>query len=237
MKVVRVHNPKGILATKTKGRKTMPKRRTRRAATGRRRTARAAVNPKRRKHSRRRSNPGIMRRRSRRRAVAHNPRRRTHRRRRNPSAANIGAIFKNMVYGAGGAIATRVGYGLVSGFVPMGLASSPFAEPVGQAVIAVTAVRWIGSKFLGKPQGDTMMLGGLISAGLSAADKFLPNIQGQLTGIIRAPVAMAPQAMPVVVGEGQPAAALNGFNDVYDVPGFAGFADVEDIDVGMFNQY
>lgn len=215
----------------------MAKRRsTRKAATGRRRTTRrATANPKRRRHSRRRSNPGIMRRRSRRRAVAHNPRRRMHRRRRNPSAASIGAIFKNMVYGAGGAIATRVGYSLISGFVPMGLASSPFAEPIGQAVIAATAVRWIGSRFLGKPQGDTMMLGGLISAGLSAADRLLPNIQGQLTGIIRAPVAMAPQ--PVVVGEGQPAAALNGFNDVYDVPGFAGFADVEDVDAGMFNQY
>lgn len=145
-----------------------------------------------------------------------------------------------MVYGAGGAIATRVGYSLVSGFIPMGFASSPFAEPVGQAVIAVTAIRWVGGKFLGKAQGDTMMLGGLISAGLSAADRFLPNIQGQLTNIVRAPVMVAPQAAIPVVGEGQPAAALNGYGnmgDVYDVPGFAGYADVEDIDTGFFQNF
>jgi hypothetical protein len=143
-----------------------------------------------------------------------------------------------MVYGAGGAIFTRVGSSLVSGFVPGAISGSSFGEPLIQAAVAVTAVRWVGKKFLGQQQGDIMMLGGLISAGLAAADRFLPNIQGQLTGIIRAPVAVAPGAgMPVVVGEGQPAAALNGFSDVYDVPGFAGFADVEDIDVGMFNQY
>jgi hypothetical protein len=236
MKVVRVHNPNGLGSRKTKRKvKTMAKRRTvRRAATGRRRATRTAANPRRRRHSRRR-NPGIVRRRRRSVARATNPRR--HRRRRNPSAANIGAIFKNMVYGAGGAILTRVGYGLASGFIPGNLSASPFAEPVGQALIATTAVRWIGAKFLGKPQGDTMMLGGLISAGLSAADRFLPNVQGQLTSIIRAPVAVAPQAAIPVIGEGQPAAALNGMSDVYDVPGFAGFADVEDIDVGMFNTY
>lgn len=142
-----------------------------------------------------------------------------------------------MVYGAGGAILTRVGYSAASGFIPMGFASSPFAEPVGQAVIAVTAVRWIGGKFLGKPQGDTMMLGGLISAGLAAADRFLPGITGQLTGMMRAPVMVAPQAAIPVVGEGQPAAALGGMNDVYDVPGFAGYADVEDIDTGFFNSF
>lgn len=142
-----------------------------------------------------------------------------------------------MVYGAGGAILTRVGSSLVSGFVPGAISQSSFGEPLTQAVIAVTAVRWAGKKFLGQQQGDTMMLGGLISAGLSAADRFLPNIQGQLTGIIRAPVMVAPQAAIPVVGEGQPVAALGGYADVYDVPGFAGFADVEDIDTGVFNNY
>jgi hypothetical protein len=99
-------------------------------------------------------------------------------------------------------------------------------------------VRWAGSKFLGGPQGDMMMLGGLISAGLSLADRFLPNIQGQLTGIIRAPVAVAPQAaIPEGATMTQPQGALAGYSDVYDVPGFAGFADVEDVNTGAFNNY
>src|SRR5262245_50839060 len=136
MKVVRVHNPNGLLATKKKGRKTMARRKTRRAATGRRRTSRArAANPRRRRHSRRRSNPVRRRRRS----YTANPRRRRHARRRNPSAANIGAIFKSMVYGAGGAILTRVGASVVSGFVPSVIGQASFGEPLIQAVIAVTA--------------------------------------------------------------------------------------------------
>lgn len=210
--------------------------RKRKAATGRRRSntrkRAAATNPRRRRHSRRRSNPTGVRRR--RRSVAANPRRRRHARRRNPSAANIGAIFKSMVYGAGGAILTRVGSSLAMGFVPGSLQGSSFAEPGLQALIAVTAVRWAGKKFLGQQQGDTMMLGGLISAGLSAADKFLPNIQGQLTSIVRAPVQVAPTAAIPLVGDG---GAGGGMADVYDVPGFAGFADVEDIDTGAFNNY
>lgn len=142
-----------------------------------------------------------------------------------------------MVYGAGGAILTRTASSIAMGFVPSALTGSSFAEPALQAIIAVTAVRWAGGKFLGKPQGDTMMLGGLISAGLNAADKFLPDIQGQLTGILRAPVMVAPQ-----VGAGMPAAALAGFRDVEDISyqaeGFGGvFGDVEDVDVGAFNNY
>lgn len=233
MKVVRVYNPSGLMATKKRKVKTMAKRKRKAAATGtRRRTTRkrtATVNPRRRRH-RRRSNPGIVRRRTRR-TVAVNPRRWRHHRRRNPSAAGIGQIFKNMVYGAGGAILTRVGEGLVSGFIPASLAGSSFAKPVVQAIIAVIPVRMAGTKFLGKPQGDIMMLGGLISAGLAAADAFLPNIQGQLTSIVRAPVQIAP-----VVPQ-----ALAGFRDVEDVnyqaEGFGHFADVEDVDTGMFNNY
>jgi len=144
--------------------------------------------------------------------------------------AGIGAIFKNMVYGAGGAIATRTAAGLALGFVPGALTGTPFTEPVLQALIAVTAVRWAGKKFLGQAQGDIMMLGGLISAGLNAADKFLPNIQGQLTNIVRAPVVVAPVA-------GVPVPGLSGYADVEDVPGFSGFADVEDVDTGAFNNY
>lgn len=236
MKVVRVHNPSGLMATKTKGQKTMATRK-RKATTGRRRSntrrrATTTTNPRRRRHARRRSNPTGYRRR--RRSVTANPHRRRHSRRRNPSAANIGQIFKSMVYGAGGAILTRVGSSVAMGFVPSALTSSSFAEPALQAVIAVTAVRWAGKKFLGPQQGDTMMLGGLISAGLSAADKFLPNIQGQLTSIVRAPVQVAPTAAIPLVGDGGGAPNMG---DVYDVPGFAGMADVEDIDTGMFNTY
>lgn len=133
-----------------------------------------------------------------------------------------------MIYGAGGAILTRTGTSLVQGFVPSALASSPFAGPVLQAVVASTAVRWAGKKFLGQTQGDIMMLGGLISAGLAAADQFLPNIQGQLTGIIRTPVQVT---QPVVAG--------NGMNDVYEVgPGpYPGFADVEEVQLGEFGAY
>lgn len=239
MKVVRVHNPNGLLATKRKV-KTMAKRK---AATGRRKTRKrtTAANPRKRRSSTRarRRNPGIVRRRRHSRATA-NPRRRHSRRRRNPSAMHVGQVLKNVLYGTAGAIATRVASGLAMGFIPGALSSNQLAEPVTQAVIAVTVVRWAGKKFLGQAQGDTMALGGLISAGLNAADKFLPNIQGQLSGIIRAPVQIAPGAAIPMVGAGAPAAALAGYAgyaDVEDVPGFAGYADVEDIETGAFNNY
>jgi len=197
----------------------------------RRRTvrARAVTNPRRRR-SRRRHNPSriVARRRTRRLAV--NPRRRRRRhfsRRRNPSALRVGQILKDMIYGAGGAILTRTGSSLAMGFVPGSLTANPLAGPALQAVIAVTAVRWAGKKFLGQTQGDIMMLGGLISAGLDAADKFLPNIQGQLTGIIRAPVQVA---APIQAATGDQGA----LGDVYDVPGFA---DVEDVQLSDFGSY
>lgn len=144
---------------------------------------------------------------------------------------SIGALFKNAIYGAGGAIGTRVLTSFAIGFVPGSLAGNSLAEPVLQAAIAATAIRMLGGKFLGKPQGDLMMMGGLISAGLKAVDNFFPNIQGQLTGIIRAPVAVAPAVAP---------AQLAGYSDVEDVPGFSGlgaYGDVEDVDTGAFNNY
>lgn len=204
--------------------------RRRRTTRRRRRVTRAvAVNPRRRRHTRRRRrNPLVVMRTSSPRR--HHRRRRHHsRRRHNPSALRIGQIAKDMIYGAGGAILTRAGTGLISGFVPGALAGSPFIDPVLQAAVAVTGVRWLGKKFLGSNQGDIMMLGGLISAGLSAADKFLPNIQGQLTGILRAPVATAPNAaLP------QGAQALSDVEDVDMVAaGFGGLhgilGDVEDV--------
>lgn len=131
-----------------------------------------------------------------------------------------------MAYGAGGAILTRTGTALLIGFVPGALGSSPFVDPALQAAVAVTAVRWGVTKFLGKSQGDIAMLGGLISAGLSLADKFLPNIQGQLTSIVRAPIATAPQASIPVQG--------SGLGDVYDVDmQAAGFGDVYDVDMDV----
>jgi hypothetical protein len=142
----------------------------------------------------------------------------------------IGQIVKDMVYGAGGAILTRTGTAILSGFVPGAFAGSAFIDPALQALVAVTLVRWGGKKFLGASQGDVMMLGGLISAGLSAADKFLPNIQGQLTSIVRAPIAAAPQAAIPVQGAG--------LGDVYDVDmnaaGFGGLGDVYDVDDQVF---
>lgn len=213
----------------------MAARRRRRTVT-RRRTVRArATNPRRRRrrHSRRR-NPSIVARATRRRSsTAINPRRRRRRhsrRMRNPSALRIGQIAKDMIYGAGGAILTRTGTSLISGFVPGAFAGSPFIDPVLQAAVAATAVRWVGGRFLGKAQGDIMMLGGLISAGLSLADKFLPNIQGQLTSIVRAPIQTAPQAAIPVQGAG--------LGDVYDVDmqaaGFGALGDVYDVDNEMF---
>jgi len=190
--------------------------------------------PRRRRYSRRRRNPHLV---VRRRSIrASNPRRRRRsRRRRNPSAMRVGQIFKDMVYGAGGAIATRVGSSLVSGFVPSAIAGAPWGEPLVQATIAVTGTRWLGKRVFGQQQGDVMMLGGLISAGLAAADRFLPNIQGQLTGIIRAPVITAPaQGQLVAAGETE---QTNGYSDVYDVPAFAGLGDVEDVDTGVFSNY
>jgi len=135
-----------------------------------------------------------------------------------------------MIYGAGGAILTRTGAAVIGGFVPSMFGNSPFIEPVIQAATAATVVRWVGKKFLGQSQGDIMMLGGLISAGLSFADKFLPNIQGQLTSIVRAPIQTAPQAQIPVQG--------SGLGDVYDVDmqaaGFGALGDVYDVDNDMF---
>lgn len=216
----------------------MAKRRKRRrsASVGRRVShARKTVNPRRRRHRRRNPTVIVARRRSRRASAAPVRRRRHARRRNNPSAIRVGQILKDMIYGAGGAIATRVVSGIAIGFVPGAFAGNPLTGPALQAAVAVTLVRWGGKKFLGSQQGDVMMLGGLISAGLDAADKFLPNIQGQLTGIIRAPVQIA---SPV----GQ--AALAGMGDVYDVQGFdglqgqrQGMGDVYDVDPGAFNQF
>lgn len=236
MKLVRVHNPGRVVVARKNGQKkgkTMAKRRrtsTTRTVKRRRRPA-ATVNPRRRRrrYSRRR-NPSIVARASRRRSVNPRRRRRFSRRRRNPSALRVGQIFKDMVYGAGGAILTRTGTAVLSGFVPSAFTGSPFIEPALQAVVAVTAVRWAGKKFLGQSQGDIMMLGGLISAGLSAADRFLPNIQGQLTSIVRAPIQTAPQAAIPVQG--------GGLGDVYDVDmqaaGFGALGDVYDVDHDMF---
>ncbi len=226
MKVVRVHNPNGLMATKLKGRKTMATRKRKTVTRRHHRRARAAVNPRRRRSHARRRNPGIVRRR-RRSVAATNPRHRHHRRRRNPSALRVGQILKDMIYGAGGAILTRTAASIAGGFIPSAFAGNAFAGPVLQAGLAVTLVRWSGKKFLGQSQGDIMMLGGLISAGLDAADKFLPNIQGQLTGILRAPVQIAP-----TVAAQQ--AALAGYSDVEEVQGFA---DVEDVQLSEFGSY
>lgn len=200
---------------------------TKRRKTHRRRAvARAAVNP-RRHHRRRRRNPFVAHRR-RRSAAAANPRRQHHRRR-NPSAMKIGEVIKDMLYGAGGAIGTRVISGAVQGLVPASFSASPLAVPVVQAGVAVTAIRWLGKKFLGQRQGDILMLGGLISAGLALADAYLPGIQGSLTNVLRTPItAFTPQtALP------SPAqiAAGTQLGDVEDVPNsfFSGFADVEDV--------
>ncbi len=153
----------------------------------------------------------------------------------------ISEVLKDMIYGAGGAIATRIGAGLVMGFVPASLTGTPFAVPLVQAGVAIIGVRMLGKKFLGQRQGDIMMLGGLISAGLAAADAFLPNLQSGLQsgigGIIRLPVAAAPAAM-LPAGAAAPA----GMSDVYDVPGFDGLAalglgDVYDVNTGAFNNF
>lgn len=199
----------------------------------------AAVNPRRRRHvRRRRHNPGVV---ARARRVTINPRRRRHhRRRRNPSGMRIGQIFKDMVYGAGGAILTRVGASAVSGLVPSGFASNPLAGPVVEAGVAVFGVRWLGKKFLGPQQGDLMMLGGLISAGLKLADAYFPNAQAQIANIIRTPInavqgVIAPSPAPVV---GQAGSALQ---DVYEIPsdasafnGLMGLGDVEDVPAGIW---
>lgn len=205
----------------------------RRKAVRRRRRVAVAANPRRhrRRRVRRAANP--VARRTRRRSVggAVNPRhRRRHHRRRNPSGMRIGQIFKDMVYGAGGAVGTRVLAGVAQGLIPGSFQTSPLAAPLVQAGIAVTAVRWLGTKFLGKAQGDMMMTGGLISAGLALADSYFPNIQNSLTGIIRAPLSLSPQAAQAA-GAQQIAQAQAAMGDVEDVPSsfFAGFGDVEDV--------
>lgn len=141
-----------------------------------------------------------------------------------------------MVYGAGGAMATRILAGVAAGFIPAGFATSPLAPAVTEAAVAATLVRWGGKKFLGPQQGDLMMLGGLISAGLKLADAYLPNLQSSFTNIIRMPVATAAQAALPAANAG---AGMGAYRDVYDVPdsafaGLRGFGDVEDVPADIF---
>lgn len=144
-----------------------------------------------------------------------------------------------MVYGAGGAIITRAGGAIAEGFVPGQFATSPLMRPVVQAGLAVTVVRMLGAKFFGQKQGDLMMGGGLISAGLALADVYLPNVQSQITNIFRAPLA---------IGTTVPVNTVGGFGgggrmgDVYDVQvlpgsfgGLGGLGDVEDVPIGIFS--
>lgn len=152
----------------------------------------------------------------------------------------IGEIFKDMIYGAGGAVLTRAIAGAVEGFIPGQFAGNPLARPIVQVVVSVTAVRYGVKKFMGQKQADIAMLGGLISAGLQLADVYLPNVQGSITNILRAPVLVAPQAaLPATTA--QALAGYRGYGDVYDVPldspafrGFAGFGDVEEVPNGIF---
>lgn len=207
----------------------------RRRTTKRRRRAvsrsRAANPRRRRRHTRRRRhNPGLVARASRR---SVNPRRRRRRigRRRNPSAIRIGQLAKDAIYGAGGAILTRAGSQVLTGFVPqVASLGGSFAEPIIQAAVAATAVRWVGAKFLGKSQGEVMMIGGMISAGLAFADRVLPNLQGQIVGLIPGRQMIAPAANAAIPASGA------GMGDVYDVDmQAAGFGDVEDVDMAQFN--
>jgi hypothetical protein len=141
-----------------------------------------------------------------------------------------------MVYGGGGAIATRALSTVAEGLVPSSFAGSPLMRPGVQAIIAVTAVRWGGKKFLGQQQGDTMMLGGLISAGLALADVYLPNLQSQLTNVFRFPIGGGVQAAVPATAQ---AALAGGYGDVYEVPNgifesFAGMGDVEEVPNGIW---
>jgi len=228
MKLVRVHNPSRIAIAKRKVKKMAVKRRK---TTKRRRRAVSrtrATNPRRRRRSRRRHNPGLS---VARRRTTTNPRRHRRRRvgrRRNPSAMHIGQLAKDAIYGAGGAVLTRAGTQIAASFVPQ-LNFSVYAEPIIQAAVAAIPVRWAGTKFLGKQQGDVMMIGGLISAGLALFDKVLPNLQGQIAGFA-VPRQIAPAANAAIPAGGA------GLGDVYDVDmQAAGFGDVEDVDLSQFN--
>lgn len=193
-----------------------------------------AANPRRR---RRRRNPATRALATRTATRAVNPSHRRRRRRRNPArrfnptAMKVGEILKDMIYGAGGAVATRALSAAVVGFVPASLASNPISRPVVQALVAVFPVRIGVKKFLGQRASDIAMLGGLISAGLEAADVYFPGVQNSLTNVFR------PSIPATTV---TPAAALGGYRgygDVYDVPNsvFAGMGDVEDVPMGIFS--
>jgi hypothetical protein len=143
-------------------------------------------------------------------------------------------MAKKAIYGGAGAILTRAGSSLVQGFVPASFATSPLAGPVVQALIAVVGVRYVGNKFLGAAQGDLMMMGGLISAGLAVFDAYLPNAQMQIQNVFR-PILPAAQ-IPVAAQQ----ALAGGYADVYDVPnsafaGLRGFSDVEDVPMAIFS--
>jgi len=213
----------------------MATRRRKRKSNRRRAAAPRAANPKRRYTRRRRRHNPVARRA--RRATVNPRRRRRYSRRRNPSGMRIGQIFKDMVYGAGGAVATRVFSAVAQGFVPASFANSQLAVPVVQAVMAVIPVRMLGKKFLGQQQGDLMMLGGLISAGLALADAYLPNVQAQLTGILRAPLQFAQPVVVAPAGDAALTGYRGGYRDVEEVPDsvFAGLGDVEEVPAGIWS--
>lgn len=223
MKLVRVHNPSRIAIAKKKGKK-MAARRRKKTTKRRRRVTRVTVNPRRRRRHARRRNPVIVARTVRR-------RRRFGRRRSNPSALRVGQLAKDAIYGAGGAILTRAGAQILTNFVPSVGSFSVYAEPVIQAAVAAVPVRMLGTKFLGKQQGDVMMIGGLISAGLALFDKVLPGVQQSIVGVASFnPIQPAPGAAIPVQG--------SGLGDVYDVnlqeAGFGALGDVEDVDMMQF---
>ena len=222
--------------------------RRRRKTTRRRRRAVApvAANPRRRRRVRRRRHNPIVARRTRR-SVTSNPRRRRHHRRRrsNPSFSGVGSIVRSAIYGAGGAILTRVVAGIGEGFVPAGFAGSKLTRPILQAAAAATVVPWGVGKLMGKPAADLARVGGFISAGLEFFEAYLPGAQSGLSSILRAPIQIAqtiPQqlasqgATPDQIAQaGAQLAGLRGpFGDVEDVDMRAAFGDVEDIAPGLF---
>lgn len=227
------------MATKRRKRRATKRRNP---SVARRAAAPRAANPRRRRRRRRNPAMSLAARPAARRAV--NPSRRRRRRigrRGNPTAMRIGEIFKDMIYGAGGAVLTRAIAGAVEGFIPGQFASNPLARPIVQVVVSVTAVRYGVKKFMGQKQADIAMLGGLISAGLQLADVYLPNVQGSITNILRAPVLVAPQAALPATAAQALAGMRGGYGDVYDVPlnspafrGLSGFGDVEEVPDGIF---
>lgn len=97
----------------------------------------------------------------------------------NPMGGRIGSLMMDTLVGTIGAIAARGGTDLIQGLVV--LPDNKLARPVVTASLAVFVTGPLSKRLpmLGR-RSDLVTIGGLVAAGLEAADAFIPDVAGRL---------------------------------------------------------